>query len=104
MGPDPAPAPSTFWRRECTACGACCAAPDISALDKPLGVPCRHLRPEQAGQCLCDRYETRPAVCRSYVPDWVCREVAPLPDLGARVHRFLELYGLLGELSGSARR
>lgn len=76
--------------RDCTVCGACCAAPDIHALQKPLGVPCRHLEPG----CLCAVYAGRPAVCRSYQPDWVCGEVAPLPTLQARVRRFLEIYGL----------
>ncbi len=82
-------------RRDCTACGACCAAPDITALNKALGVPCIHLAPEQPGLgCLCGIYTERPSVCRSYAPDWVCGEVAPLPTLGARVARFLEIYGL----------
>ena len=65
--------------RDCTACGACCSAPDIHALQKPLGVPCLHL---DAG-CLCRIYDTRPQVCRNYQPDWVCGEVAPLPTLEA---------------------
>ncbi|BDP43117.1 zinc/iron-chelating domain-containing protein [Deinococcus aetherius] len=90
--------------RSCTACGACCAAPDIHALGKPLGVKCVHLRPD----CLCGVYAARPAVCRNYRPDWVCGEVAPLPTLAARVTRFLQIYGLEKEapvrnLSGSPR-
>lgn len=76
--------------QDCTACGACCAAPDIHALQKPLGVPCAHLGPG----CLCAVYAARPAVCRNYQPDWVCGEVAPLPTLAARTRRFLEIYGL----------
>lgn len=83
--------------RACTACGACCAAPDIHALGKPLGVPCVHLGPE----CLCGVYAARPAVCRGYQPDWVCGEVAPLPTLEARVARFLQIYGLEGEARGA---
>ena len=74
----------------CVACGACCVAPDISTLGKPLGVACRHL----GADCLCTIYEERPAVCRGYQPDQVCLEVAPLPTLAARVARFLEIYGL----------
>lgn len=81
---------SSFLRRECTLCGACCAAPDIAALQKPLSVPCKHL---DAG-CKCAIYESRPPVCRNYTPDWVCGEVAPLPTLGARIRRCLEVYGL----------
>lgn len=83
-------APRSTLVRECTGCGACCAAPDIAALDKRLGVPCVHLTPT----CACAIYAHRPAVCRSYAPDWVCGEVAPLPTLERRVRRFLEIYGL----------
>lgn len=86
-------APRSAWNRDCTACGACCTAPDIHALHKPLGVACPHLAPS----CLCQIYETRPQVCRNYQPDWVCGEVAPLPTLEARARRFLEIYGLLPE-------
>ena len=90
----PAFAPRSALVRDCTACGACCAAPDIAALHKPLGVPCVHLN----SGCLCRIYDARPAVCRNYQPDWVCGEVAPLPTLERRVGRFLEIYGL--ELEG----
>ena len=82
--------PSSFWHRQCTLCGACCAAPDISALDKPLGVSCDHLD----SSCRCTIYIARPQVCRSYTPDWVCGEVAPLPTLEERIRRYLEIYGL----------
>jgi uncharacterized protein len=93
FGAPPEFAPRSAWQRECSGCGACCAAPDIAALDKPLGVPCVHL-----GQgCLCRIYAERPAVCRAYTPDWVCGEVAPGPTLEARVARFLEIYELDGE-------
>ena len=92
------------WKRDCTACGACCAAPDIAALEKPLGVPCVHLGAELPGQgCLCGIYAGRPSVCRSYQPDWVCGEVAPLPTLDRRVARFLEIYGLEAEAAGASR-
>ncbi|MEB3329349.1 MAG: YkgJ family cysteine cluster protein [Candidatus Sericytochromatia bacterium] len=74
----------------CLACGACCVAPDISTLGKALGERCRHL----GADCLCTIYEARPAVCRSYQPDWVCEAVAPLPTLAARVARYLAIYGL----------
>ena len=86
-------APASWLGLGCTACGACCAAPDISTLAKPLGVPCAFLRPD----CLCAQYEARPSVCRDYAPDWVCGEVAPLPTLEARVRRYLEIYGLADE-------
>ncbi len=84
--------PSTFWLQECTLCGACCAGPDITALQKPLGVPCAHLDSD----CSCAIYTVRPQVCRSYAPDWVCGEVAPLPTLELRTQRYLEIYGLDG--------
>ena len=84
------PAPGVY---QCVACGACCAAPDISTLGKPLGVPCRHLGADMR----CGIYADRPAVCRGYQPDWVCAEVAPLPTLEARVAKFLEIYGLTAE-------
>ncbi|WP_019587195.1 YkgJ family cysteine cluster protein [Deinococcus apachensis] len=83
--------------RRCTACGACCSAPDIHALGKPLGVPCVHLERD----CRCAVYAARPAVCRNYQPDWVCGEVAPLPTLEARVRRFLQIYGLEKEAGGT---
>jgi hypothetical protein len=82
--------PSTFWHTECTLCGACCAAPDIAALNKPLGVVCPHLD----ATCRCTIYQDRPPVCRRYTPDWVCGEVAPLPSLPARIERYLEIYDL----------
>ena len=87
------PAPGVY---ACVACGACCAAPDISTLNKPLGVKCRHLAPDQ----LCSIYADRPAVCHNYTPDWVCAEVAPLPTLEARVRRYLDIYGLEAVLEG----
>ncbi|AWT34818.1 zinc/iron-chelating domain-containing protein [Deinococcus arenae] len=87
-------APRSPVTTDCTACGACCAAPDIHALHKPLGVPCTHLGPDQGCGHLCAIYAARPGVCRSYQPDWVCGEVAPLPTLDARTRRFLEIYGL----------
>ncbi|MDV6375573.1 YkgJ family cysteine cluster protein [Deinococcus arenicola] len=85
--------PRSVLVRECTGCGACCVAPDIHALGKPLGVTCAHL--DEA--CRCQIYAVRPPVCRDYQPDWVCGEVAFLPTLEARVGRFLEIYGLTGE-------
>jgi Fe-S-cluster containining protein len=93
--PPPGVPPRSTLVRSCTACGACCAAPDIAALGKPLGVPCAHL----GAGCLCRVYDARPSVCRNYAPDWVCGEVAPLPTLDARIRRFLEIYGLQDELT-----
>lgn len=90
--PPPELPPRSAWSRECSACGACCTAPDIAALGKRLHTPCRNLRPV-GGRELCAVYPQRPGVCRDYAPDWVCGEVSPLPTLAERSRRFLTLYG-----------
>ncbi|OJT27650.1 zinc/iron-chelating domain-containing protein [Archangium sp. Cb G35] len=77
---------------ECTRCGACCVAPDIAALDKPLGVRCPHLT---AGN-LCSVYDRRPDVCRSYQADDVCRLI-DAPTLEERVGKYLALFQLTDE-------
>ncbi len=74
---------------ECLRCGTCCVAPDITALDKPLGVSCRHLLPD--GDCAV--YEERPPVCRGYRPDDICIRIAD-PSLEKRVANYLNLFGL----------
>ncbi len=74
---------------ECLKCGTCCTAPDITALGKPLGVRCRH----QNESCLCAIYEERPAVCREYRADWICREITA-PTLAQRVGKYLALFDL----------
>ena len=75
--------------QECRQCGTCCVAPDISSLGKPLGVHCRHL-----GEDLrCRDYEQRPAVCRGYTPDELCRRIAA-PTMDERVRRYLALFDL----------
>lgn len=76
----------------CTLCGACCVAPDIAALDKPLGQRCPHLTAEN----LCAVYETRPQICRDYAADAFCTEIAA-PTLEERVHNYLGRFGLLDE-------
>jgi uncharacterized protein len=78
---------------ECGRCGACCTAPDISTLGKPVGVRCRHLGPEEG----CTIYPDRPQVCRDYRPDGLCRSIAA-PTLAARVDNYLRLFGLEGEV------
>lgn len=74
---------------QCLRCGTCCTAPDISTLGKPAGVPCSHLG--ETG--LCTIYDKRPAVCRGYRPDEICRMVAA-PTLEERVESYLKLFGL----------
>ncbi|MFY0571090.1 YkgJ family cysteine cluster protein [Archangium lansingense] len=77
---------------ECTRCGACCVAPDIAALDKPLGVRCPHLTADN----LCSVYDRRPDVCRSYQADEVCRLIEA-PTLEERVGKYLALFELTDE-------
>jgi hypothetical protein len=77
---------------ECSRCGACCVAPDIAALDKPLGVRCPHLTAEN----LCAVYDRRPEICRRYEPDDLCRQIEA-PTLPERVHRYLAVFGLVEE-------
>lgn len=77
---------------ECTKCGACCVAPDIAALDKPLGLRCPHLGPDD----LCTAYERRPAVCRQYEPDELCRRIEA-PTLEERVAKYLAHFELTDE-------
>lgn len=74
---------------ECSGCGTCCVAPDISSLGKKAGRRCRHLSQEQR----CEIYEERPAVCRGYRPDQICREIAA-PSLDERVAKYLRLFDL----------
>lgn len=77
---------------ECTLCGACCVAPDIAALDKPLGLVCPHLGPDHR----CTVYEHRPQVCRDYQPDELCEAIAA-PTLEARVANYLSHFALTDE-------
>lgn len=82
---------------DCTRCGACCVAPDIAALDKPLGMRCPHLQADN----LCAVYEQRPSVCRSYKADDVCR-IIDAPTLDERVHKYLALFDLNAEAADVA--
>ncbi|OHC69897.1 MAG: hypothetical protein A2045_14370 [Rhodocyclales bacterium GWA2_65_20] len=47
-------------------CGACCIAPSISTLDKPAGVPCRHLTLDL--RCAVFGRAERPACCSGLRP------------------------------------
>jgi uncharacterized protein len=82
----------------CTKCGACCVAPDIAALDKPLGLVCPHLGPD----ALCTQYAQRPQVCRDYQPDEVCTQIEA-PTLQGRVDKYLALFGLTAEADAVKR-
>ncbi len=83
---------------ECTRCGACCVAPDIAALDKPLGVRCRHLTADN----LCAIYEQRPEICRAYRADELCERIQA-PTLEERAARYLELFQLSDEAARASR-
>lgn len=67
-------------------------APDIAALDKPLGLRCPHLGADN----LCTAYENRPAVCRSYSADALCVEIEA-PTLEERVAKYLAHFELTEE-------
>ncbi len=77
---------------ECSRCGACCVAPDIAALDKPLGLRCPHLGEDN----LCGVYDRRPQICRDYRADVVCEQIAA-PTLEERVEKYLALFELTDE-------
>lgn len=74
---------------ECLKCGTCCTAPDISSLGKPVGVACAHL----LASGLCGIYDERPAVCRGYKSDDICRLIAA-PTLNERVENYMRLFEL----------
>ncbi|MEZ4299976.1 MAG: YkgJ family cysteine cluster protein [Polyangiaceae bacterium] len=69
-------------------------APDIAALDKPLGVRCPHLGED----CLCRIYENRPDACRNYKVDELCERISA-PTLDERVSLYLGIFGLSEEAS-----
>lgn len=73
---------------ECSGCGTCCVAPDISTLGKVEGERCRHL--DQSLRC--GIYAERPPVCRGYRPDGICLQIAA-PTLDERVANYLRLFG-----------
>jgi len=57
----------TFLPLACRSnCGACCIAPSISSLDKPAGVPCRHLDADL--RCAIFGKPERPACCSGLQP------------------------------------
>ncbi|HQU78258.1 MAG TPA: YkgJ family cysteine cluster protein [Azonexus sp.] len=47
-------------------CGACCIAPSISSLNKPAGVPCRHLDSDL--RCTIFGSPERPVCCGGLQP------------------------------------
>jgi uncharacterized protein len=67
-------------------------APDIAALDKPLGRRCVHLGED----LLCTIYETRPTACRNYQADAFCTQIAS-DTIEGRVRNYLQAFGLEDE-------
>lgn len=84
---------------ECTRCGACCVAPDIAALDKPVGLRCPHLTADH----LCSVYEDRPQICRDFQADDVCKQIEA-KTLEERVAKYLALFDLKAEADEVRRR
>lgn len=74
---------------DCSGCGTCCVAPDISTLGKKAGERCPHL----TESLTCGIYEERPKVCRGYRPDEICQAVAA-PTLELRVANYQRLFGI----------
>ncbi len=74
---------------ECTMCGACCIAFDISVLGKKAGEPCAHLT---AGR-QCGIYENRPWGCKGYRPDELCILFSSLSEED-RVRLLQKIYGV----------
>lgn len=77
---------------DCLRCGTCCVAPDIAALDKPVGVRC----PRLGADLLCSDYGNRPAVCRAHRPDEICLRIRAA-TLEERAARYLAIFGLAAE-------
>jgi hypothetical protein len=77
---------------ECRRCATCCTAPDITALKKPVGVPCTYL--DDNGTC--SIYSERPFVCRNYLPDEIC-DLIHAETLEQRVVNYLRLFALQEE-------
>lgn len=73
----------------CLQCGTCCIAPDISTLNKPAGVRCSMLGPDNR----CTDYGNRPPVCRGYKPDEICLLIAD-PDPEQRVRNYNRIFSL----------
>jgi uncharacterized protein len=80
---------------ECLRCGTCCVAPDISTLGKGIGERCLHL----SDGLSCRNYQERPAVCRGYRSDEICR-LFQAPSLELRVAGYLKVFGIEEALQG----
>jgi Fe-S-cluster containining protein len=67
-------------------------APDIAALDKPIGLRCPHLTDDN----LCSVYDNRQKICRDYAADDFCKQIEA-PTLDERVAKYLAFFRLEDE-------
>lgn len=65
-----------------------------------MWVPCVHLSPER----VCTIYEERPAVCRNYLPDSVCDEMASIPTESERIQHYAMAFDVLQPSVTSTKR
>lgn len=56
--------------RECGTCSVCCMLPQITELDKPVNVPCQHLKSDLTVIGQCSIYERRPGSCSNFECLW----------------------------------
>jgi hypothetical protein len=59
--------------KTCGPCTLCCKVMAVDELQKPVGVPCLHVR---AGKG-CGIYESRPRACRTFACVWLMDEEMP---------------------------
>ena len=59
---------SSAFPRSCGPCAGCCVAPAVEWLEKPPGVPCRHLCDGTDGRC--GIYDRRDPECRDFCCFW----------------------------------
>ena len=84
---------------ECTRCGACCVAPDIAALDKPLGMRCPHLTEDN----LCWVYE-HGLRCAAATRRTRCAASSKRPPSRSACSKYLALFGLTAEAEATRQK
>jgi hypothetical protein len=55
----------------CQDCTGCCTVFEVKDVQKPFGVPCKHLGPSLFGGAGCQIYADRPPACQRYVCLWL---------------------------------
>ncbi len=53
--------------RQCGTCTMCCKLIEVTELEKPENVWCRHCKPGKG----CGSYDSRPSVCRTFYCGWM---------------------------------